>query len=272
MATGGGYNQQDDDSNDKYYTAVAVQAQANEEESLFCSTKGCLYEKAANDKFCYFCDGKLCYDVPLQGKPNDDKMADSNEVNSCQQNNDAASKKRPPLMADAFDTSEKTKRRKRSKFIDLTDVPPQLPILKSHGKGGASKYIGVSFDKSKNKWRATIVIDRKANYVGYYENEEEAAVDYARAVFKYRPDWQKQKQMAIDLTDVPPQLPIMSSKKNRSSAYEGVCVYKATNKWTTQISIDGKNRYIGVYDNEEEAAVDYARAVFKYKAGRHRHK
>ena len=57
-------------ANDKYYTAV--QAQINEEESLFCSTKGCLFEKAPNDKYCYFCDGKLCYDVPLQGKPNDD--------------------------------------------------------------------------------------------------------------------------------------------------------------------------------------------------------
>ncbi len=276
-ATGGDYIRQDDDDddsndNDKYY--IAVQAQANEEESLFCSTKGCLYEKAPNDKFCYFCDGKLCYDVPPQGKPSDDKITDRNEENSCQRNNDAASKKRPALMADAFGNELKTKRRKSSKFIDLTDVPPQLPILKSNGKGGASnsKYVGVSFFKNNNKWRASITIDGKANYIGYYDNEEEAAVDYARAVFKYRPDRQKQKQMVIDLFDVPPQLPIMSSKKNRSSAYAGVCFHKATNKWRVQISIDGRQQYVGVYDDEEEAAVDYARAVFRYKYKADRHK
>jgi len=30
--------------------------------------------------------------------------------------------------------------------------------------------------------------------------------------------------------------------------------------------MDGKRHYIGYYENEEEAAIDYARAVFKYKA------
>jgi hypothetical protein len=29
--------------------------------------------------------------------------------------------------------------------------------------------------------------------------------------------------------------------------------------------IDGKVRQIGCYENEEEAAIDYARAVVKYK-------
>ena len=32
-------------------------------------------------------------------------------------------------------------------------------------------------------------------------------------------------------------------------------------------SLDGKQRLIGYYDDEEEAAVDYARAVFLYKGG-----
>jgi hypothetical protein len=31
------------------------------------------------------------------------------------------------------------------------------------------------------------------------------------------------------------------------------------------ISVDGKQHLIGYNDNEEEAAIDYARAVFKYK-------
>ena len=36
-------------------------------------------------------------------------------------------------------------------------------------------------------------------------------------------------------------------------------------KWVAQIRIDGKLLLIGYYDDEEEAAVDYARAVFKYR-------
>ena len=72
--------------------------------------------------------------------------------------------------------------------MDLSDVPPQLLIPKSKGrmKEGASKYTGVSFNKSTNKWRAEIKIDGRSRNIGYYENEEEAAADYARAVFKYK--------------------------------------------------------------------------------------
>ena len=36
-------------------------------------------------------------------------------------------------------------------------------------------------------------------------------------------------------------------------------------KWRTQISIEGKDRHIGSYNKEEEAAADYARAVLKYR-------
>ena len=39
------------------------------------------------------------------------------------------------------------------------------------------------------------------------------------------------------------------------------------NKWQATITVKGKQRFIGYYDDEEEAAVDYARAVFKYKGG-----
>ena len=49
---------------------------------------------------------------------------------------------------------------------------------------------------------------------------------------------------------------------------KGVCYNKESNKWKAQISIDGKQRTIGYYNDEEEAAVDYARAVFKYTADR----
>ena len=36
------------------------------------------------------------------------------------------------------------------------------------------------------------------------------------------------------------------------------------NKWIARIKFEGKDRHIGCYENEETAAVDYARAAFKY--------
>jgi len=80
-------------------------------------------------------------------------------------------------------------------FIHLKDVPPQQPIPKSAGrmKDGASKYDGVTFDKVKNEWMAQISINRKNRVIGSYENEEEAAVDYARAEFIKREDQVEQR-------------------------------------------------------------------------------
>eukprot|EP00984_Skeletonema_dohrnii_P011490 scaffold4593_cov74-Skeletonema_dohrnii-CCMP3373.AAC.3 len=168
--------------------------------------------------------------------------------------------------------------------FDLTDVPPQPPVPKCGGyiKEGASKYRGVFFDKQRNKWLAQIYIDGMNRRIGYYDNEEEAAVDYARAVFKYkgpgaldkarehraRDISSERKSIIIDLTDVPPQLPIPKSAgriKEEASKYKGVCFHKPMKKWLAQIIIEGKTRHIGSYVNEEEAAADYARAVFKYK-------
>ena len=50
-------------------------------------------------------------------------------------------------------------------------------------KEGASKYTGVTFNKQNNKWQASINLDGKLRYIGYYDDEEDAAVEYARAVW-----------------------------------------------------------------------------------------
>ena len=193
---------------------------------------------------------------------------------------------------DILRSSEGTKKRHRTDgfVFDLSDVPPQQPILKSAGriKEGASKYTGVYFNKEKMKWQSQIMIDGKIRHIGYYENEEEAAIDFARAVFKYKGRETLAKALhkkikrnssgpgiVIDLTDVPPQTPILKSVghvKKGSSKYTGISFNKASNKWTAQIMIDRHVRFIGLYENEEEAAIDYARALYKYKGQEALHK
>eukprot|EP00985_Skeletonema_marinoi_P005482 scaffold2376_cov80-Skeletonema_marinoi.AAC.3 len=240
----------DDNADDKY---DAVQGNEEGEIQLY-RLQGCLNEVTSEG----ICDGQSYHDVSTQGKLNDDTTADDlthDEIDDGAVDVGNSSKKRPLLLDDEGGTEE-TKRRKRTQpFIDLTDVPPQLPI-KNNKKDASSKYQGVCFNKSINKWKAQIMLDGKQHHIGNYDNEEEAAVDYARALFKYG---SRRQRKFIDLTE--------SSKyqsKNGSSKYEGVYFNKANNKWNAQITIDGKQHYIGAYDNEEEAAVDYARAAHTY--------
>jgi len=164
----------------------------------------------------------------------------------------------------------KHKRQPISFVFDLSDVPPKPPIPKSEGhvKEGASKYTGVSFNKQTNKWQAKIMIKGKQHQIGHYESEEEAAVDYARAVYKYKGEKMQQKSLVINLSDVPSQPPIPKHAgriKEGASKYTGVSFDKQRNKWKAQITIEGKHQLIGYYDEEDAAAIDYARALVKYK-------
>eukprot|EP00985_Skeletonema_marinoi_P030622 scaffold32934_cov175-Skeletonema_marinoi.AAC.6 len=207
----------------------------------------------------------------------DEGLCDTHSTHGNNYGLDEVGKKRGLTSGDSISGKDDIKRQKVDAFvIDLSDVLPQSPIPKSGGriKEGASKYIGVSFDKTaKNKWRTQIRIDGRLRYIGYYENEEAAAIDYARAVFKYKGQGalgkaRDQNSFIIDLSDVPPQPPITKSAcrvKEGASKYKGVYFNKAMKKWHAQIMIAGKSLFIGYYDNDEEAAVDYARAVFKFK-------
>ncbi|KAK1742625.1 hypothetical protein QTG54_006222 [Skeletonema marinoi] len=104
---------------------------------------------------------------------------------------DRGEKKRAFPSGDSIGDKDVKKLQKKNAFVfDLSDVPPQQPIPKSVGrvKDGASKYAGVTFHKQANKWIAQIMIEGKPCWIGSYDNEEEAAVDYARAVFKQGED------------------------------------------------------------------------------------
>jgi len=85
----------------------------------------------------------------------------------------------------------------------------------------------------------------------------------------------------IDITDIPPQPLILKNGlddnnykdnsrrrpvKASSSKYTGVYYDKVTQKWKAQIMVDNRVCSIGYYTKEEDAAGDYAKAAFKYKA------
>ena len=175
-------NKQRSDDDDKYDSKEASNEGGAQK---LCSFKSC-QNKAAADRGVF--DGHLVF--------NDDTTDDGKQVDM--QRDSSTTRKRPLLSDDAVG------RRQRQKLIDLSDVPPKLPI-KSSRKNGSSKYVGVTFYKAMKKWAAKIIIDGKVRFIGYYDNEETAAIDYARAKFKYKED----------------HLHLPSSKSVQQSKYEG---------------------------------------------------
>ena len=187
-------NKQSDDDDDKKHGSN--EETSGEETQKLCSFKTCQIKAA---------DGGIC-DVPSSYHDvffNDDTTDDDGKAVAVdiQRDSSTTTTRKRPLITDDADDTEQTGpnqlldwtthdfHRKRKKFIDLSDVPPQLPI-KSSRKNGSSKYQGVSFDFDKgwNKWRARIKIDGKKHHIGSYDSEEKAAIDYARAKFKYKED------------------------------------------------------------------------------------
>jgi len=52
-------------------------------------------------------------------------------------------------------------------------------------KGGTSKYKGVSWDKKHSFWVAMVMLNYKNIFLGYYPDEEEAALAYNKAALEY---------------------------------------------------------------------------------------
>ena len=169
-------------------------------------------------------------------------------------------------------------RKQQTPCIDLTGVPTQPLILKneisSSGykdnsrrrpvKASSSKYTGVYLDQSTHssvskKWKAQIMVDGKVRSIGYYPTEEAAAIEYARAAYKYKPKNPSiQSYGGLDLSNISEQ-PLV--RGNTGCGYKGV--KKLRNRWQARVnSGGGKYKTLGTFDTAEDAARIYARALY----------
>lgn len=58
-------------------------------------------------------------------------------------------------------------------------------VRSRHSTRGSSRYRGVHWDKSRSKWVAQIMVDRKHKFLGRFESETGAAYAYDRAARQF---------------------------------------------------------------------------------------
>ena len=173
-----------------------------------------------------------------------------------------------------FGWIKKSNPRKGTGFIDLAGVLPQPLILKNQlgatlykdnsrrrpTKESSSKYTGIYY--CKTQWKAQIMVEGKVRSIGYYDTEEDAAADYARAAYKYK---KKKKSLnvygnvygGLDLSGVPESLPLIC-KEGTATGFAGVKRMKG--RFQARIAQQKKYMTLGTFDTPEEAALIYARA------------
>jgi hypothetical protein len=134
---------------------------------------------------------------------------------------------------------------------------------KSH-INSTSKYKGVSWNKTKEKWACHF-----KNYnLGDFDDEVLAAKTYdcfAKHIFKEFAYLNFPNEKLLDI-DVEKEI-LKKKTKKYSSKYKGISLYK-NKKWRARIYIEGKEKTIGYFDNEEEAYIAYQNYINKIKKRR----
>ena len=140
---------------------------------------------------------------------------------------------------------------------------------------GSSEFVGVSWNKKNRKWVAVLNYDRKAQHLGLFEDEQEAALavdaaarrmrgedahggragtQWLRLNFPTEEEVKRAKERGALLTKEEKTAAAVASKRHGPSAFVGVTWEKRNRNWCARIKHDGKHLYLGRFDDERVAA------------------
>lgn len=135
---------------------------------------------------------------------------------------------------------------------------------------GKSKFKGVVWQSRSNGtgfWKATIIVNGKAIYLGRFETDLEAAKAYNRAASEHFGEFAHLNDITLEPSTLISSDRVIKAQigRSNSSGFKGVSHDKVRNKWVAQLRYQGEWYLRKRFDSAEEAARAYdevARSVF----------
>lgn len=148
---------------------------------------------------------------------------------------------------------------------NLDIVPKGSSTKRARGRrNSSSKYKGVSFDKRRSKWEASIRVNGKKRFLGYFIDEDEAAKMYNAKALHFFGEIAYLNIIGEDnnATDVLTEKQKQVRRKNKTG-FKGVSKTR-TGRYQVHIAVgDGGQQRLGTFDTAEEAAKAYDQKAYE---------
>lgn len=117
-----------------------------------------------------------------------------------------------------------------------------------------SQYRGVYYDKRSGFWDASITVDKKKTWLGYYDTSEEAGIAFNYAARNLLGEFAQYNDIHDWENRYPTKKSGVGKNSRNKSGYVGVYWHEDYKKWVALITKDGIDYRLGAFDNPQEAA------------------